>query len=164
MDLLGKRRNPSGGRVESQSPSCQSLMTGVGSSIDNTIVFLHSAMDSSQTALLLSQDLLISSQITGKARQLGIEIDVIGSTKQLAERSQLKDYRVLFVDLGTDESIAEVVAALPIEQQIAVVAYGSHVHTIKLEAARQAGCDEVMSRGQFSATFAEVLQRYVTHE
>jgi hypothetical protein len=121
-------------------------------------------MSSSQAVLLFSQDLLISSQVTGVARQLGIEIDVIGSTQQLAERSQMKDYRALFVDLGTNEPIADVVAALPAENNVVIVAYGSHVHTAKLEAARQAGCDEVMSRGQFSATIAEVLKRYVTPE
>jgi hypothetical protein len=41
-----------------------------------------------------------------------------------------------------------------------VVAFGPHVHADKLDAARLAGCDEVVSRGQFFAQLDAILQRW----
>src|SRR5439155_8408055 len=40
-----------------------------------------------------------------------------------------------------------------------VIAFGPHVHAATLAAARAAGCDEVLTRGQFYAQLAEVLRR-----
>jgi hypothetical protein len=39
-----------------------------------------------------------------------------------------------------------------------IIAFGSHVHEARLACAEQAGCDLVLSRGQFSARPAEYLR------
>jgi hypothetical protein len=40
-----------------------------------------------------------------------------------------------------------------------VIAFGPHVHEERLQAARKAGCDEVVSRGQFFAQVEGMLAR-----
>jgi hypothetical protein len=40
-----------------------------------------------------------------------------------------------------------------------IIAFGPHVHEALLDAATQAGCDEVFSRGQFFAQLDEIISR-----
>ena len=42
------------------------------------------------------------------------------------------------------------------------IAFGPHVHETKLAAAREAGCDVVLTRGQFDAQMEAVLKRFLT--
>mgnify|MGYP000141423721 CR=1 FL=1 len=42
----------------------------------------------------------------------------------------------------------------------AIVAFGPHVHRAKLQAAQEAGCEEVFSRGQFHRLANEILAKY----
>jgi DNA-binding response OmpR family regulator len=55
------------------------------------------------------------------------------------------------------KSLIEQVKAAPANPP-RIVAFGSHVHVEKLAAARDAGCDEVMSRGQFFAQLDAVVR------
>lgn len=41
-----------------------------------------------------------------------------------------------------------------------LLSYGPHVHEARLQAARDAGCDLVISRGQFHKQLAELLVRH----
>lgn len=54
------------------------------------------------------------------------------------------------------ELVPKLRAALPPEARI--LAFGSHVHTRLLAAAREAGCDIVVSRGEFFARLEDYLQ------
>jgi CheY-like chemotaxis protein len=40
---------------------------------------------------------------------------------------------------------------------VRIVAFGPHVHELKLAAARAAGCDDVVTRGQFHANLDRIL-------
>ena len=114
---------------------------------------------SGAVGLLLSQDLFFGSRITGTAEQIGMRIDTAASVTQVEEKLGEERYRALFVDLGTPGlSIAELMSVLPSSDRPRVLAFGSHVHTALLEQARAAGCDEVLTRGRFSATLVEVLR------
>jgi CheY-like chemotaxis protein len=42
----------------------------------------------------------------------------------------------------------------------AIIAYGPHVHEERLAEAAAAGCDEVLTRGQFSARMEETLAKW----
>jgi hypothetical protein len=68
---------------------------------------------------------------------------------------------LVLVDLGAPslniEALVEHVRAVP-GAAPRIVAFGSHVHVERLAAAREAGCDTVMSRGQFFARLDEVLR------
>jgi len=56
--------------------------------------------------------------------------------------------------------VEEIVNHLKTKQSAAtrVIAFGPHVHEKRLEAARRAGCDVVVSRGQFFAQLNTILK------
>jgi CheY-like chemotaxis protein len=115
--------------------------------------------NSGAVGLLLSQDLFFGSRITGTAEQLGMRIDTAAGLAQALDKLGQEHYRAIFIDLSVPSlSIAELIAALPHVDRPRVLAFGSHVHTALLEQARAAGCDEVLTRGRFSADLLEILR------
>lgn len=113
--------------------------------------------------LFVSSDLMFSSRVGGVARQQGVEFRMIGGD-QAADRIASESPRLIFVDLaaaGCDiESICQ--AAATIDPQPPVVAYASHVMESRLAEARDAGCDEVLSRGQFDRSFSQLVARHAS--
>ena len=103
------------------------------------------------TGLLLSDDLIFSSRITGTGRDLGFPIRAVKAANDLLALAREAPPACAIVDLANPGlNIAEFVAALKRLSPLAnVVAYGSHVDTATLKAARAAGCDLVMPRSQF---------------
>ncbi len=102
--------------------------------------------------LLLSDDLIFTSRITATARSLGLAIQSARSMEVLRRLAEQQPPRCVIVDLANPGlDIVELNRWL--EGQVAprprVVAYGSHVDTATLRAARAAGCDVVMPRSQF---------------
>ena len=114
-------------------------------------------------ALLLTADLACSSKAAGAAARAGVELGVAMSLAALVEKASARKADVVILDLtapGLD--IAKVVGllkALP-SPPGAVIAFGPHVHEDKLAAAAEAGCDLVISRGQFHAQMEQLLSRY----
>ena len=112
------------------------------------------------TGLLICADLFYSSKVTGTADALGLKVDVIEHVEELPAKLAESLYRCLILDLslpGLDP--AEVMSALPNETRPCVIAFGSHVMTARLQEARDAGCDEVMPKSQFSGSLPEILKR-----
>lgn len=110
--------------------------------------------------LLLSRDLMLSSKLDGVARAVDQTLKVIGTDEAAME--SVADSRAMVVDLeipGLD--IAELVQNLKARssQGIQVVAYAPHVRTEKLAAAKEAGCDLVVSRGQIMSDAESILRR-----
>ena len=72
--------------------------------------------------------------------------------------------RVVFVDLAAGDLVTPASTLRPIRElagpETPFVAFGSHVDTEALAAARAAGCDPVMPRSKFSAELPELIQRY----
>lgn len=112
--------------------------------------------------LLVSGDLIFSTKITGTARALGLEVQVIGSPGSVVERVRSESPRCVFLDLSvvglTGELISEIVA---VAGGSAVLAFGSHVDTARLQTARDAGCTEVMPRSRLSSELPALLQQYL---
>src|SRR5687768_909616 len=110
-----------------------------------------------QPVLLLSRDLLIGSQVLGAARGLGIDARQVNGPAELAAMETRP--RLVLIDLSLPGlAVAEVVAGLrELDAPPRIVAFGPHVHAGLLSAAREAGCDEVLTRGQFTAQIASVL-------
>ncbi|MGE3315066.1 MAG: response regulator [Planctomycetaceae bacterium] len=110
--------------------------------------------------ILLSQDLFFGSKVTGTAQALGLRVESLGNAARLAERLSSGNCRSVLIDLampGLD--LAEIVsAAHSAASAPRVIAFGAHVQTTQLEAARDAGCDEVMPRSKFSATLPDILR------
>jgi len=113
------------------------------------------------TALLVSTDLIFSTKITGTARAMGLQVDVVGSVEAAANGIQATRPRCVLLDLGlaslSAERIHEVVEAAG---GAAVLAFGSHVDTARLQQARDAGCTEVMPRSRLATSLPQLLEQY----
>jgi DNA-binding response OmpR family regulator len=112
------------------------------------------------TVLLLTRDLSVISQVDGAATRIGASARTVSSVDDAVEACNGGDVELIVVDLGTPSldigRLVEQVKASARSPRI--VAFGSHVHVEKLNAAREAGCDEVMSRGQFFGQLDAVLR------
>jgi len=117
---------------------------------------------SSTPGLLISVDLFFGSKITGTAQQLGLKVETVANIGDALTRIQETSFGCVLVDLALPGlSIEELTSGLPASERPPIVAFGSHVHTSLLDAARQAGCDEVLPRSRFSSTLPELLMRYL---
>ena len=107
---------------------------------------------SDSVGYVLSDDLIFTSRITGTARDLGLMMTPARSAEVLTAMAARRAPRCVFVDLanpGLDlpalmQSLRDTCTPAP-----RVVAYGSHVDTATLKAAREAGCDPVLPRSRF---------------
>jgi DNA-binding NarL/FixJ family response regulator len=101
--------------------------------------------------LLLSDDLMFSSRITGTARDLGLACKVARNPAALEALAREHGPACIILDLGNPGLVVpEVIRTLKTAASRAfLVAYGSHVDTAMLAAARAAGCDVVLPRSRF---------------
>lgn len=109
--------------------------------------------------LALVSDLATQSQLSGAAARTGAELDLADSAEALLAKLPQTKPRLVILDLshpGLDPSqlLPRLRTSLP---SIKVTAFGPHVHRERLTAAREAGCDLVMSRGQFHAEIDTIL-------
>lgn len=112
--------------------------------------------------LLLSSDLFFSSKITGTAEVVGLKIRVFGSAAKIIAAIGESSVRFLIVDLSLPGlNIGELTAGIPADSRPEIIAYDAHVRTDQLAAAKAAGCDAVLSRGQLSSGLSEILGRFV---
>lgn len=116
--------------------------------------------DGPPRGLLLTSNLFFSSKVTGTAQALGLAVDAVMRADQVPARIATGNYRCLFIDLGLPGlNIADVVQSLPAEQPIRRIAFGPHVETALFEAARAAGCDEVLAHSRFSGQLPDLLRQ-----
>ena len=111
--------------------------------------------------LLITADLATSSRVSGAAARNGVSL-VTAMQASSVDSAADKTPDLVTVDLSTPAvDVSSVVAqlrALP-EPPAKIIAFGSHVHEALLQAARDAGCDQVFSRGQFFAKLDEILSK-----
>ena len=120
------------------------------------------------SVLFLTSDLMIASQVEGAAERCDVPLKVVASMDALAQKCQADDISLVLIDLGfvglelkeLVSSVKNARSARPAPTRPAIVAFGPHVHANRLEAARAAGCDEVMSRGALCAQIDALLRRY----
>jgi DNA-binding NarL/FixJ family response regulator len=111
---------------------------------------------------MLSADLMFTSRVSGAAARLGRAFYTAATPEVLLERLAAEPGAAVIIDLtlrGFDPR-----AWLPRFRQAAkppsaILAYGPHVQEGLLAAAREAGCDEVFTRGQFNAQMDDILSR-----
>lgn len=109
-------------------------------------------------ALLISWDLMFASRVTGTATSLGGRVEVMGAAGPGVTAAGSGRYCCVLLDLETQPLvISDLIANLPVPRP-PVIAYGPHVQIDRLEEARLAGCDRVVTRGQFSSQMRELLQ------
>jgi DNA-binding NarL/FixJ family response regulator len=106
-------------------------------------------------AYYLTNDLLFSSRVTGVAQCVGIDLRVVSSVDKISG-----DVKLVLLDL-TLASLDIATAVKSIKERCPgarIVAYGPHVQDQLLQAAADAGCDEVLSRGQFDREMERVVR------
>ena len=114
------------------------------------------------TIVLLSSDLTVLSRVEGAATRLGQSVRSVSGESQVVERCKAAEVNTLIVDLSMSSlDLASLVNQLKASEASGtrVVAFGPHVHEQRLAAARDAGCDVVVSRGQFFLQLDTILQR-----
>lgn len=110
--------------------------------------------------LFVSADLFLGSRVRAAADSQGRVLTVAASGSMAFKRLQESAFRLVIIDLETPGvDVSQLVqqrgeAGLP-----RFLAYGPHVRAAMLKAARDAGCDEVLTRGQFDATMNDILGR-----
>jgi len=119
--------------------------------------------------LYAAADLIWATKIKATAEALGLSARPVRTLEMLHARLEdCPQAKALMVDLDKgEEGLALIVAlrqfeASPSRQQfnrLRIVAWGPHVAKDLLQAARDAGADEVMTRGSLEHNMEEVLMR-----
>ena len=102
--------------------------------------------------LMLCDDLIFASKVTGTARAAGLTVAVARSFARFAELLAEAAPTGVLLDLHHDgldlpALLAAVRGRCPVMPP--VTAFGSHVDAARLQAAREAGCDLVLPRSRF---------------
>jgi DNA-binding NarL/FixJ family response regulator len=116
------------------------------------------------TGLMICDDLIFTSRVTATARAHGLTVAPVRSADEALRRARESPPTGVIVDLHTAGAdlprllagLREACPAMP-----RVVAYGSHVNTELLQAARNAGCDLVLPRSKFASGLEESLPAWL---
>jgi hypothetical protein len=107
--------------------------------------------------LLFSSDLMLISSAEGAATTAGFVFRSASSIEDLIAKAT--PTTVLCVDLGFAAVNPTLISKeLPALTTRSGIAFGPHVHTAKLDQAREAGFAKVMSRGQFVNRMVDELR------
>lgn len=114
--------------------------------------------------LLLSDDLIFASRITGTARASGLAVRQVRALDRLVETAQETGARCVILDLAFPGlNVPGLIQRLgELKTPPRVVAYGSHVDAASLSAARAAGCQPTLPRSKFVEVLARDLPHWLT--
>jgi CheY-like chemotaxis protein len=115
--------------------------------------------------VLLSSDLMLAAAAEGICERRGATLSTAQSLEDALERCEEADSELVILDLRLPGlNVAE--AVLRIREELSpaphVMACGPHVHAKLLAAATAAGCDAVITRGQFELGVESVLDQFST--
>jgi DNA-binding NarL/FixJ family response regulator len=101
---------------------------------------------------------MFTSRIGGAAKSQGVELTIVASQATLPDKIAA-DCRLALIDLSLDglnlpSAVQAIRAGAPAAR---IIAYGPHVDEALLADAKEAGCDDVLTRGQFNQRYAELL-------
>ena len=114
---------------------------------------------------LLSQDLMFTSQARGAAESAECEPVTIANADEAislltsAERDMPGASGIAVIDLTAAELDIQPTIELLKRHDIRVIAIGPHVHEAKLEAAKSADCDYVLTKGQASRELPVFIEK-----
>jgi DNA-binding response OmpR family regulator len=111
-------------------------------------------------ALLVSSDLIIGAKVRAAAARQHAHVKIAAGMREAIEYAEAENTELVILDLSLAQlEPAEIVAQLRSlnHPPARILAFGPHVHTARLGAAQSAGCDEVLSRGQFDRNLDKIL-------
>ena len=113
-----------------------------------------------QTIAALVPDLIFATKIASTARSLGVEVANVRTLDQLTERLSCNHDALVLIDLEAPDldPIHAIELCKQSEHQPRTIAFGSHVRTDLIGAARRAGADEVLARSGFVGRLPSMLQ------
>jgi DNA-binding NarL/FixJ family response regulator len=115
-------------------------------------------------ALLLADDFLWMSKVMGAGQAAGWRVRSLNTLPRLVEFAKQEAPRLVIIDLGVPSmNAADVVASVKAvcTRSPRFVAYGSHVDTATLQAARDAGCDPVLPRSKMSTDLHTLMHEWL---
>ncbi|MBX7235340.1 MAG: DUF309 domain-containing protein [Caldilineales bacterium] len=117
--------------------------------------------DPRPTILIYTADLFFGLRIQDVVEKLGGRALAVSSAAELA--AGLADVPALtIIELGADQGwVAAVHEARKRTRGAPIAAFGSHVDTAALAAARQAGCDYVRTKGRFMEELPALVERHL---
>lgn len=113
-----------------------------------------------QTIAALVPDLIFATKIASTARSLGVQVANIRTLDQLTERLSSNHDALVLIDLEAADldPIHAIELCKQSKHQPRTIAFGSHVRTDLIGAARRAGADEVLARSGFVGRLPSMLQ------
>jgi hypothetical protein len=112
---------------------------------------------SALTVILFSTDLMLISTVGNAATDAGHGYCTVSNVADLV-RKLSEGPALLCLDLGAiDADPIALASKVSSDALRSAIAFGPHVHTAKLDAARHAGFGRVVSRGQFVSKIRELL-------
>lgn len=117
-------------------------------------------------AYLLCDDLMWMSRVMGEAKALGGKVIPARTQEQLQKAIAANGIHCVIIDLaqaevGTDPTpLIESIKAAGITR---LVAYGSHIETAQLAAARAAGCHPTLARSKMAAELPPLLPEWMNN-
>jgi CheY-like chemotaxis protein len=113
--------------------------------------------------LAVVDDLMFTSKIRTAATQLGVTVTFARSADAARAEMQKGAPSMVILDLNNARSdplaFVRSMKANPELASVPTVGFVSHVQTDLINAARQAGVDEVLARSAFTAQLADILRR-----
>jgi DNA-binding response OmpR family regulator len=108
---------------------------------------------------LVSGDLMAASWLTGPAAQASTKLDTAATSAAALQMADKGSYWLVIIDLSiAGKDLAVLVEGLRrANASMHILAYGPHVQDHLLRVARDAGCDQVLTRGQFHTQAAEII-------
>lgn len=111
--------------------------------------------------LLITSDLACSSSVAGAAHRNAVDLQTAFGLAAVEAKLLEAPPSLVILDLSTAGlNVAEFVPQLRagLGQDARIMAFGPHVRVAELAAARDAGCDLVVSRGEFHARVDQYLR------
>lgn len=115
--------------------------------------------------LYFAADLIWATKIKALANDLGIACRPVRNLEMLEARLGEGGVRALVVDLDVPETALQLVSRLKgpeasaSDRAVRVLAWGPHVAKELFQQAREAGADEVLTRGAFDHAMPDILTR-----
>ena len=111
--------------------------------------------------LLLTSDLMFASKASAAAARTGGQLQTAMSPAALVDKATGGPSLIVLDLTMAALNLADVVPQLRTAAPGAtIIAYGPHVQEDRLAAAQAAGCDQVLTRGQWNAQMDELLASY----
>jgi len=104
-------------------------------------------------------DLFFRAKVLETAKALSIDLDIARDADEVLQKVRAEKPRLILMDLQA--AALQPLETIPTLQGIPVIGYLAHEEVALREKALAAGCAEVLTKGQFSASLARILQRCV---